>query len=207
MQAVRRWVVVSLMAALAGGCASAPPPSAPKTYTETISSLLLSEDGKHIAAIGSGHHYIFGAPELVVRAVHSPLHPRLAATFSTFHVDVTGKVTGEYAIVLPAGASADDQRAAAAIGLAQESDGHWGASGTLSGQRYTGWAYKFGREQTALNHDYTITFTNDASTADRVVDDVATPIRIAADGVQLIYYAPLAPIIIPFIFATKAKDH
>ena len=207
MNAVRRGLIVSVVAALVSGCASAPPPAVPKTYDETISSLMISEDGKHIAAIGASHHYIFGAPELVVRAVRSPIHPRLTATFSTFHVDVTGKVTGDYTIALSAGASADDQRAAADIGLIHADDGHWGASGTLAGQRYTGWAYKFGREQAALNQTYTIQFTNDASTADRIVDDAATPIRIAADGVQLIYYAPLAPIIIPIIFATRAKDH
>jgi hypothetical protein len=209
MNRVRRGVLVCAVvsAALAAGCASSPPPAAPKTYTETVSSLLLSEDGKHIAAIGASHHYIFGAPELVVRAMRSPVHPRLQASFSVFHVDATGKVTGDYAIDLPADASADDQREAQAIGLVREADGHWGAAGTLVGQRYTGWAYKFGREKEALNHPYTITFTNDASTADQVVDDAATPIRVAADGIQLIYYAPLAPIILPIIFATKAKDH
>src|SRR5262249_9488123 len=139
-----------LAAALASGCASSRPPAAPHTYTETISSLLVSEDGKHIAAIGSNHHYIFGAPELVVRAMRSPLHPRLQASFSVFHVDVTGKVGGEYAIELPAGASADDQAAAQAVGLVREADGRWDASGTLAGQRYTGWTYKLGKEQATL---------------------------------------------------------
>jgi glucosamine-6-phosphate deaminase len=47
----------------------------------------------------------------------------------------------------------------------------------------------------------------DGSAADRVVDDAATPIRYAADGVQLIYWAPLAPIIVPILFLAHAKDH
>ena len=29
----------------------------------------------------------------------------------------------------------------------------------------------------------------------------------AADGVQLIYWAPLAPVIVPILFLTRAKDH
>ena len=207
MRSCRNGVLACLLAALVAGCASSRPPAPPQTYTETVSSLLLSEDGKHIAAIGASHHYIFGAPEPVVRAMRSPMHPRLQASFSVFHVDVTGKVTGDYAIELPAGAGADDQAAARAAGLVQEADGRWDARGTLAGQRYTGWTYKLGKEQAALNHPYQITFANDASTADRVVDDAATPIRVAADGVQLIYYAPLAPIILPIIFATRAKDH
>ena len=209
MDAVRRAIVLALAAGFLAACSTPapPPPPPPKTYTETISSLLLSEDDKHIVAIGSSHHYIFDAPPLVVRAVRSPVHPQLNASFSTFHVDVTGKVSGQYTIVLPAGVTPESERAAADIGLVRADDGHWGATGTLAGQRFTGWAYKVGRERTALNQPYTITFTNDASTADQIVDDAATPIRVTADGVQLIYYAPLAPIILPIIFATKAKDH
>jgi len=200
----------STASAASAASAVSPAASAPatgKTYTETISSLLLSDDGKHIVAIGASHHYIFEAPPLVVRAVRSPVHPQLSASFSTFHVDVAGKVSGQYTIVLPAGASPQAQQGASDIGLVHADDGHWGATGTLAGQRFTGWTYKVGKERQTLNQPYTITFVNDASTADRIVDDAATPIRATADGVQLIYYAPLAPIILPIIFATKASDH
>ena len=79
--------------------------------------------------------------------------------------------------------------------------------GMLSGQRYTGRTYKLGREQDRLNQPYTIEFTTDFTAADRAVDKAATPIRTAADGVQLIYYAPLAPVILPIIFLSKARDH
>ncbi|HEX7687671.1 MAG TPA: hypothetical protein VF453_08190 [Burkholderiaceae bacterium] len=199
---------LAFAAAAAGGCAA--PGSAPvqhSTYTETISSVLVSEDNAHIAAIGASHHYIFDAPPLLVRALHSPAHGSLQATFSTFHVARDGKVTGEYELALPAGAPADVQKAAADIGLQHEPDGRWDVHGMLSGQRYTGWTYKLGREQDRLNQPYTIEFTTDFTAADRAVDKAATPIRTAADGVQLIYYAPLAPVILPIIFLSKARDH
>ena len=206
--------VVAAALAMAGGCASrtdaaatAVAPRAGHGYTETISSLLVSEDGRHIAAIGSAHHYIFDAPPLVIRALHSPAHAAMTATFSTFHVDREGKVTGRYSLEVPAGASADVRREAAAVGLQPQADGSWRVDGTLLGQRYTGWTYKAGREQDRLNRPYTIEFTTDFTTADELADKSATPIRVAADGVQMLYYAPLAPIILPIILLTKAHDH
>ena len=35
----------------------------------------------------------------------------------------------------------------------------------------------------------------------------ATPEAVAADGVQLIDWAPLAPVIVPVLFLSRAKDH
>lgn len=211
VNAGRRLGACVLALAVVAGCAShsdaTSAPAAPQHYTESISSVLVSEDGKHMAAIGSDHHYIFDAPPVLYRALHSPAHASLAATFSTFHVDRQGVVTGQYTLALPAGAPADQQQAAAAVGLAQGADGQWLASGALTGRRYTGWTYRGGREQDKLNKAYTIDFTTDFSAADTAVDHAATPIRTAADGVQLIYYAPLAPIIIPFIFLDRARDH
>ena len=69
MIAVRRLALATLAAAawLLAGCASAtrePPAPQERRYTETITSVLVSADEQRIAAIGSGHHYIFGAPEM-----------------------------------------------------------------------------------------------------------------------------------------------
>jgi hypothetical protein len=176
-------------------------------YTETISSVLLSEDGKRVAAIGANHHYIFEAPDVLVKALHSPVHSQLQATFSTFHVDKRGVVSGDWTLVLADGASAQARQAALAVGLAPGGDGRLATSGRLVGQRFTGWTYRLGREQDKLNKAYDIEISVDASTGDVVADDAATPIRAAADGVQLIYWAPLAPIVLPILFLSRAKDH
>jgi hypothetical protein len=188
------------------GCASHEPPQE-RRYTESISSVLLSEDGKQLAAIGSNHHYIFEAPEVLVKALHSPIHPRLSATFSTFHVDPRGVVTGDWLIALAADAPPASQQAAQAVGLARGVDGSFSAGGRLKGRRFTGWTYKLGREQDRLNKAYAIDVTTDASAGDAAADDAATPIRVAADGVQLIYWAPLAPVVVPILFLSRAKDH
>ena len=208
VDAGRRLFVCALAAAGLAGCAShADAPAAGQHYTESISSVLVSEDGAHMAAIGSDHHYIFDAPPVLYRALHSSVHAQLAATFSTFHVDPHDVVTGEYTLALPAGASPDAQKAAADIGLQRGADGQWQTSGVLKGHRFTGWTYRAGREQDKLNKAYTIEFTTDLGAADTAVDHAATPIRATADGVQMLYYAPLAPIVLPIIFLSRARDH
>ncbi len=169
--------------------------------------MLVSEDGQRIAAIGSNHHYIFGAPEVLVKALRSPVHPQLSATFSTFHIDQRGVVSGDWLLTLAPDASASAKEAAKAVGLAPGADGVYTASGRLKGQRFTGWTYKLRGPQDKLNQAYVIDITTEASAADVAVDDAATPIRVAADGVQLIYWAPLAPVIVPILFLARAKDH
>ncbi len=218
VNAGRRLVAIALALGGVAGCAShadAPASTStapagavvPQHYTESISSVLLSDDGEHMAAIGSSHHYIFEAPPVLFKALHSPIHSSLTATFSTFHVDKQNHVTGQFMLSLPADAPAGSQQAAAAIGLVRDADGHYEAAGALKGQRYAGWTYRGGREQDKLNKAYTIDFTTDFGAADTAVDGAATPIRTAADGVQLLYWAPIAPIVLPFIFLTKARDH
>jgi hypothetical protein len=189
------------------GCATHDAPPQEHRYTESISSVLVSEDGKRIAAIGSNHHYIFTAPEVLVKALRSPVHPQLTATFSTFHIDPRGVVSGDWLLTLAPDASPAAQDAARAVGLVPGPDGVFATGGILKGQRFTGWTYNLRGPQDKLNKAYTIVITTEASAADVAVDDAATPIRVAADGVQLIYWAPLAPVIVPILFLTRARDH
>ena len=194
------------------GCASpaheqAPAPAQEQHYTETISSVLVSGDDKRIAAIGNGHHYIFGAPEVLVKALRSPVHPQLTATFTTFHIDPRGVVTGDWLLTLAPDASPAQREQAREVGLVAGPDGVMAAGGILKGQRFTGWTYSLRGPQDKLNKPATIEITTEANAADAAVDEAATPIRVAADGVQLIYWAPLAPVIVPILFLTRAKDH
>ncbi|MCK9688391.1 hypothetical protein [Scleromatobacter humisilvae] len=214
MIAVRRLALAAMAGAafVLSGCASparesAPAPAREQHYTETISSVLVSGDDKRIAAIGSGHHYIFTAPEVLVKALRSPVHPQLTATFTTFHIDQRGIVTGDWLLTLVPDASPAARAQASEVGLVAGPDGVMAAGGILKGQRFTGWTYALRGPHDKLNKPTTIDITIDASTADNAVDEAATPIRMAADGVQLIYWAPLAPVIVPVLFLGRAKDH
>jgi hypothetical protein len=142
-----------------------------------------------------------------VKALRSPVHPQLTATFSTFNIDPRGVVSGDWLLTLAPDASPAAKEQARAVGLVPGVDGVYAAAGILKGQRFTGWTYKLRGAQDKLNEPYTIEITTAASAGDRAVDDAATPIRMAADGVQLIYWAPLAPVIVPILFLTRAKDH
>ena len=197
------------------GCAGAPvdKPAQPVAavdehrYTETISSVLVSGDEQRLAVIGSGHHYIFDAPPVLVKALRSPVHPQLSATFAAFHLDRNGVVSGDWLLTLKPDASPEAREQAKAVGLVAGPDGVLATGGILKGKRYTGWTYKLRGEQDKLNRPYTVEISTDLNAADVAIDQAATPIRVAADGVQLIYWAPLAPVIVPILFLTKAKDH
>jgi hypothetical protein len=208
VNAVRRLALAALAAAAFAltACASREAPQGHR-YTESISSVLVSEDGQRIAAIGAGHHYIFGAPEVLVKALRSPVHPQLTATFTTFHIDQRGIVSGDWLLTLAPDASPAAREQARAVGLVPGPDGVLAAGGILKGQRFTGWTYSLRGPQDKFNKPYTIEITTEANAADVAVDEVATPIRMAADGVQLIYWAPLAPVIVPVLFLSRAKDH
>jgi hypothetical protein len=201
-------MMVAIGAALAlgiSGCATSQHPQ--HTYTETISSVLLSQDNKHLVAIGDNRHYVFDAPEPLVSALHSNLHPRLSAEFSTFHVDPQATITGEYTLLLGGGLTPADQSEAERLGFARDADGHWASNGHLTGRRYTGWTYKVTEHQERLNRPYKIEITVEARHGDAVVESLDTPIRVTADGIQMLYYLPLAPVLIPVIFLTAARDH
>ena len=197
------------------GCAGAPAekPAQPVAatdahrYTETISSVLVSGDEQRLAVIGNGHHYIFDAPPVLVKALRSPVHPQLSATFAAFHMDRSGVVSGDWLLTLAPDASPAAREQARAVGLVAGPDGVMAAGGILKGKRYTGWTYTLRGAQDKLNKPYEVEITTDLNGADVAVDEAATPIRVAADGVQLIYWAPLAPVIVPILFLTKAKDH
>jgi hypothetical protein len=187
------------------GCASSQHPEV--RYKETFSSVLISSDNKHLVAVGSSHHYVLDAPPALVEALHSGLHSQLKAEFSTFRVDPQATVTGDYTLTIAGELPPASQKTASDLGFVRDEAGTWRESGHLQGHRYSGWTYKMGEHQEKFNQPYTVDVVVEARHGDAVVQSLDTPIRVAADGVQMIYYAPLAPIIIPVIFLTAAKDH
>jgi hypothetical protein len=187
------------------GCASSQHPEV--HYQETFSSVLISADDKHLVAVGSSHHYVLDAPPPLVAALQSGLHSQLRAEFSTFRVDPQATVTGDYTLMLPKDLSPEAQKTAADLGFARDDAGTWREAGHLQGRRYSGWTYKMGEHQEKFNQPYTVDVVVESHHGDAVVQSLDTPIRVAADGVQMIYFAPLAPLIIPVIFLTAAKDH
>ena len=90
---IRRGLLLAFAAAggsvLLGACAgtggAAQEKKPQRRYTETISSVLASQNERHIVAIGRDHHYVFEVPEQLARALRSPLRTQLTAAFTPFH--------------------------------------------------------------------------------------------------------------------------
>ncbi|MBV8123276.1 MAG: hypothetical protein JOY60_01465 [Burkholderiaceae bacterium] len=205
----RRHLVLALPAAWAlsaAGCAEAPLRPAHQ-YTETISSLLISNDFKSVVIIGEHYHYIFTAPLHLVEALSSPLHAELSGSFSTFRVEKNGHISGQFDLNLNPALTPEQQAQATQLGFAPDADGKLKLHGELSGKRYPQGTLKAGRHTQALNQSYTIDISVDESRGDAVADDLLSPITAGSDGVLLLYYAALAPILIPVAILSKAPKN
>jgi len=205
----RRHLMLALPAAcalLATGCAEAPLRAA-HHYTETVASLLISNDYKSIVIIGDRYHYIFAAPPHLVDALSSPLHAQLSGSFSTFHVEKNGHISGQFDLNLNAASTPELREQAAQLGFVADAGGTLTLHGDLSGKRYPQGTLKAGRHSQPLNQSYVIDISVDESRGDAVADDLLSPITAGSDGVLLLYYAALAPILIPIAILTKAPKN
>jgi hypothetical protein len=72
----------------------------PKKYLESVSSVLISEDGKKLVVMSEEFHYIFDAPPVLVLTLKGELHPYLLAEISPFRVGLDGRTVGRVALKL-----------------------------------------------------------------------------------------------------------
>ena len=200
-----------------GGCASSIPADshgpaknslAQQSYTETINSLLVSKDNKNIVFIGRNYHYVLAAPPMLVQCLASTLHPKIKGEISGLHVDPQGQISGAYRLFLTAPASPSEAETAHALGFTSaaaspEEGGDWQASGELTGQRFVRGTLREGRQLEPLNQSYTVEITAEQSRADVVADKLATPLTMGSDGVLLLYYIVLAPVLIPLTLISR----
>ncbi|HSI48865.1 MAG TPA: hypothetical protein VLA61_11380 [Ideonella sp.] len=206
------------------GCAGDPPKPAAATpapppdsgasvvrYTETISSLLISQDRRNIVVIGSGYHYIFDAPPGLQALLASPLHARSKGNLSSFRVDAKGKIRGHYTLQIDNLITPAEQDAARNMGFIRGVDpanpeAHV-LRGELVGQRYLQSTLVSARATAKLNQRYVIEVTAEQSTGDRVAGTLSTPVTVATDGVLLLYTVVLSPIVVPLVVLTREKKN
>ena len=198
-------MALSGLAAL-GGCAESSSLKATiKPYTETVKALLISRDGKHIVFIGRSYHYVLDAPAQLVASLASPLHQSMDGEISQLHVDAENGISGRYQLSLPG--TLDEQQAQAARELgfsaATTAGGPWRLEGELKGQRFLQGAFREGRQLEPLNKSYTVEISVDQSRGSAMADSLATPLTVGSDGILLVYFAVLAPILIPLAIITR----
>jgi hypothetical protein len=195
----------SLMGLSLAACTTSPTIKV-RTYTEQVSTLLLSADGRQLVVLGKQYHYIFSAPPELYRLVHSPLKTHVTAMMDPFDVTLNGTITGAYTLVFnndDASVSDDDIRA---LGFQRHEDGRWLLRSKLSGKRYLiGNTLRQGRIHETLQQTYTVTVHAEETLGDKAAEGLVTPVVLTSGGVLLIYYVLLAPIALPILYLTEEK--
>lgn len=209
MTYTRRDFVFASAATLVGiglaGCSTEPNVKI-RTYTEQVSTLLLSANGEQLVVLGKQYHYIFKAPPELVHLASSPLKTHVTALIDPFEVKLDGTITGTYTLVFNNGIPPVSDGEIRALGFTRHDDGGWLLSSTLSGRRYLiGNTLRMGRIHEALPQTYTVTVNAQETPSDQVTEELVTPIVMASDGVLLIYYVLLAPIALPIMFMSQEK--
>jgi hypothetical protein len=213
---VALWALLFLV-----GCTT-PAIEAGHRYTENVSSILISQDKQKIVFIGKNHHYIFDAPGAIVTMLGLPLHSSVVGTFSNFHVDKQGGVTGTYNLRIEGNLGERDKTDAASVGFKPDSTGQLILSGNISGTRYQEDTSLLGaikgdsnhseklEEKSAvsenLNKTYSITITYDASSGEKALDKLISPIIVSSDGLYLLFNVFLAPVVIPLAISNVSEE-
>jgi hypothetical protein len=75
----------------------------------------------------------------------------------------------------------------------------------VAGQRYLQGTVKANRIRTTLNHPYTVEIQAEQPRSEQMANALVTPVSTAANGVNLLYYVVLAPILVPFALISRER--
>lgn len=158
------------------------------TYTEHISSVLVSQDETKLVVVTHNFHYIFAAQQTLVKTLKSSFHPHVSGRFSDFRVSSSGLTSGKVTLVV-SGAPSDELADAIAAGFRASNDGATFTT-TVIGQRYLAGAIQ-------LPEKYSLNTTYDISVATMQAENKAsiTPLRVVG-GVLVIAGVALFALVI-----------
>jgi hypothetical protein len=154
----RRSFLGASFALLAGGLASCV--TTPKNYTEQVSSVLVSADGKKLVVVTPKFHYIFEGSPVLLQTLKADFHPLVRADVGTVHVSSNGKTSADITLRLE-GASQGQVRSAMQAGYSLSANGTaYVATVPLRGQRYLAGTTTLPTEY-KLNRTYDINVLSD----------------------------------------------
>ena len=165
------------------------------SYTEEVTSVLISEDGKNLVFIGDGYHYIFDTPVGLLPSLRSSFRKSLFANFKEFRVDKNDHVIGNITISLDESASQEDKEEAIKIGYDKRPVSP-ALELSLQGERYRAGDVTIDRSEYKLNYTYKVTVLEERSSLEKAALTALTPVAVLADGVLVIVGVPLAALII-----------
>lgn len=153
-------------------------------YDETLSTFLMTADGKQLVVLGTKYHYIFDLPPSLATVFKAPYRPKLQTAFLDFEAHGE-RITGRYAMRLPYADAPDGsemRERALADGFKKES-GYLEEDGTISGKRYLPNEVTPSSVPQAFNRPYQVTVTEKLSAVGKGAKLALSPITMAADGV------------------------
>jgi len=159
-------------------------------YTEEVTSVLISEDGKKLVFIGNRYHYVFDTPVGLPPSLHSSFRKSLFVVFKGFKVDNDNHVIGNITISLDESASRDDKEEAIELGY-DKRPASPALELSLQGTRYKSGGLAADSVGYKLNYAYKVTVLEERSSLGKAALTAVTPISVLADGVLIIGGVPL----------------
>ncbi|VWB62538.1 5-formyltetrahydrofolate cyclo-ligase [Burkholderia lata] len=164
-------------------------------YDETLSTFLITADGKQLVVLGKKYHYIFEMPPSLATVLTAPYRPKIHTAFNNFeaHGDA---ITGQYTMRLDrsdAPAGSDVRERALADGFKKDG-AYLESEGTISGKRYLPNDVSPASVPQAFNRPYEVTVTDKLTAVGRGAKLALSPIAMAADGALGLLGLALFPI-------------
>jgi len=187
MDVGRRRFLCAGLVGVAGGLSGCTEALYRKTeYKEVVSSVLFTEDMKKIVIIGKDYHYIFDAPEALMRSLRSNLHARMHASFYPFDVHTDQSITGKLSLLIDEDLSAEEVEEAIGLGFKPRVESGYVLHMELSGIRYDSGGIQATAPSQRLNKTYTITVSVDHTAMGYAGRALLTPVTVAADGAVIV---------------------
>lgn len=176
-----------------------------KDYSERVSQILITNDGKKIVVVGPTYHYIIDTPPRLVEVLNSPLHPDVVARMGQFNVTPDAKLSGSFTLNLSDKAGDQSQQLAQSFGFSKASGGRMTLSFNLSGTRYSAKEFTMPSALAKqFNQSYSVDIREELPPGGKSALVLLTPLTVAADGVLNILAIPLVPLGVAGLVAASA---
>jgi len=167
---------------------------ADRRYRETVSSVLISNDGKTLVILGEKNHYIFENQTDLINILRAPFHPFVTALLSDFHVTNDEVISGNYYLTINNKASEQVKADAIAAGFKRTKLDQISLSGKMQGKRYSAKKFTTNKTHQTLNKQYVVNISEEQSSGEKASKALLTPITVTADGVLTLITIPLVAV-------------
>lgn len=188
------------------GCTSLEMLHSPRTYDETVSSILISSDATTLAVISEKYHYVFNEIGGIGGIMKSVIRPILNAKFSRFIVHPDNTISG-VVVLSVVNPLPEEIKEAELLGFKLHAVAYeeWGISIHISGTRHLAVSNNVLNDSYRLKQQYKVKIIEEFSNGEKVVRWAVTPIAITAEGVAMVVLAPVGMVMIAFAMLANPR--